>query len=128
MIPMLNPAKLYRAVDAAKTKPFQIRKSWTLAIAAKNNRIVAIGRNTRRLPITTGRNPGGNKLFSFHAEYNVVKRLRGENLNDIDLYVVRLLKKGGFANAKPCKRCEQLINECGIRRVYYTTDGGGMSQ
>ena len=123
---MLNPVKLNRAVNIAKTKPWEIRKSWTVAIAARNNKIVAIGKNTRRLPTTTGRVPEG-KMFSFHAEYNVIKRLRGEDLADIDLYVIRLLKRGGFANAKPCVDCERLINARGIKRVFYT-DGQGMRQ
>lgn len=37
------------------------------------------------------------------------------------LWVARVLKDGSWAMAKPCKNCETLIRNKGVKKVYYTT-------
>ena len=114
---MLNNNKIISIVQKELAKPFEIRKSWTIAIVVRGNKIISIGRNTRRLPLSSvGRD--SKKMYSFHAEYNVLKKVR--DAEGADMYVLRTLKKGGFANAKPCINCERIINERGVKRVFYT--------
>jgi len=37
------------------------------------------------------------------------------------LWVARVLRDGSWAMAKPCKHCETLIRNKGVKKVYYTT-------
>lgn len=114
---MLNNNKITSIVQRELSKPFEIRKSWTIAIIVRGNRIMAISRNTRRLPLSSvGRDT--KKMYSFHAEFNALKKVRYPEGSD--MYVVRLLKLGGFANAKPCINCQRIINKRGLKRVFYT--------
>lgn len=41
------------------------------------------------------------------------------------LFVARVTKSGGVGLAKPCDRCMREIAAHGIKKVYYTLDGGG---
>lgn len=55
---------------------------------------------------------------SVHAEAKVLRK------SDIgcELYVVRVSKKdGSWCMAKPCKNCQVLIRNRGVKKVYYTT-------
>lgn len=56
-----------------------------------------------------------------HAELSALVKSKGK-VNEI--VVVRLLRDGSYANAKPCRICEAAIREAGIKKVYYTTDSG----
>ena len=53
---------------------------------------------------------------SAHAEARVLKKSDW----GCTLYVARVLKDGTWAMAKPCKRCQAIIRNRGVRRVYYT--------
>ena len=49
--------------------------------------------------------------------------------NHIDLagstiFVYRALKDGRCAMARHCSSCMKLIQQCGIKKIYYTTDDG----
>jgi deoxycytidylate deaminase len=114
---MLNNYRITSIIQKELEKPFEIRKSWTIAIIVRGNRIICISRNTRRLPLkSTGKD--SKKMYSYHAEYNALKRVK--YAEGSDMYVVRLLKRGGFANAKPCINCQKIINSKGIKRVFFT--------
>ena len=43
----------------------------------------------------------------------------------ISLYVVRTDDKGNFKNSAPCGNCTKVINELKIKKVVFSTDGGG---
>jgi tRNA(Arg) A34 adenosine deaminase TadA len=36
------------------------------------------------------------------------------------IYIVRVTKDGAWANAKPCIKCQTLIKNKGVKRVYYS--------
>ncbi len=40
------------------------------------------------------------------------------------LYVARVIKNGEWALAKPCKRCQAIIRNRGVKTVYYTIGPG----
>ncbi len=48
----------------------------------------------------------------------------GVDLSGATIYVARYNRNGELALARPCSRCEKLIRQCGIRKVYYTTSNG----
>lgn len=53
---------------------------------------------------------------SSHAESRLSRKL------DIgsEVYVVRLLKTGQYANSRPCLSCQLRLRSRGCKRVYYT--------
>ena len=49
--------------------------------------------------------------------------------NNIDLsgatiFTYRSRKDGSLGLSRPCCRCMKLIKQCGIKKIYYTTDDG----
>jgi deoxycytidylate deaminase len=61
-----------------------------------------------------------------HAETAALLPLmrNGVDLSNATLYVHRQHKDGSIAMARPCEGCMQLIRQCGIKRIRYTTDSG----
>lgn len=62
-----------------------------------------------------------------HAEVSCLLPLLGNKdikWRDCELYVYREYKKGGLAMSRPCRSCQKLIKDLGIRIVHYTTDNG----
>lgn len=59
---------------------------------------------------------------SHHAEFDVLKRLRGVNMSKVRLYVLRFTNSGQMRMAKPCLKCQALLTAHGIlaKRVFYT--------
>lgn len=60
-----------------------------------------------------------------HAEAAVVLAAGFDAAEDCDVYVARVMRGGGVGMAKPCSEiCQPIMREAGVRRVWYTTDGG----
>lgn len=58
-----------------------------------------------------------------HAEVAAIAKLSPEQRKKAyAIYVYRFDRSGRPALAKPCKICQALIREIGIKHVYYTTD------
>ncbi|GAF74312.1 unnamed protein product, partial [marine sediment metagenome] len=51
-----------------------------------------------------------------HAENRVTRKLDYGST----VYVVRVLKNGELANARPCKSCVTIMKLRGVRRCYYS--------
>lgn len=63
-----------------------------------------------------------------HAEIAALRGLRPYDVGKGTIYVVRLLSDEVWALAKPCVRCEEVLTEYNITRVFYSIDGGGFEQ
>lgn len=48
----------------------------------------------------------------------------GVDLSNASIFTYRQHKNGSLACARPCKSCMQLIKDCGIKKIFYTTDDG----
>lgn len=46
------------------------------------------------------------------------------SLSGAEIYVYRRKADGTIGMARPCSSCMELIKQCGIRKVHYTTDDG----
>lgn len=57
-----------------------------------------------------------------HAETHAMFRAGLDNIADMDLYVVRLGRRGDIRYAKPCDVCQYYITNAGLRNVYYSID------
>jgi tRNA(Arg) A34 adenosine deaminase TadA len=59
----------------------------------------------------------GQPIPEHHAEARVLRKCDYGSV----LYVARVLKdRETWANAKPCPKCQALIRNMGVKRVYYT--------
>jgi deoxycytidylate deaminase len=60
----------------------------------------------------------GQKNYDHHAESRVLRKCDYGAI----LYVARVMKadKKTWANARPCSRCRALIQNLGIKKVFYT--------
>lgn len=67
------------------------------------------------------------KYFKYpfcHAEASAILSLGLDNCANKSLYVARVLRDGSWALAKPCKECKKLIEDVGLKEVYYSTSYG----
>lgn len=67
------------------------------------------------------------KYFQYpylHAEAHAILSLGLSNCENKSIYVARVLRDGSWALAKPCKDCQRLISDVGIKEVYYSTNKG----
>ena len=93
------------------------------AVIVKNGRILSTGYNERRYSKHIGKE-------TVHAEeaaiIKLLERAAFKDLAGATMYVTRFTPAGNTGLAKPCDRCERLINTVGIRSVFYSTmDGFG---
>jgi tRNA(Arg) A34 adenosine deaminase TadA len=90
--------------------PF-IRKDYLLAavIQRKDGAIVVSANSLSHLPTPSG-----------HAEARAIRKADVGST----LYVARVTRDGEWAMSKPCKHCQALIRNRGIKKVYYTIGPG----
>lgn len=66
--------------------------------------------------------------FSTHAEIDVLRLFRAKRYRSIrrncQLIVVKLSKRGGFGESKPCLSCLRALKQAGITKIHYTTKDG----
>jgi len=56
-----------------------------------------------------------------HAEFNAIKKVdKRHSLSDAVLYIVRVRKDGSVSNSKPCCECRKMLNNSGVKAVYYS--------
>jgi deoxycytidylate deaminase len=61
---------------------------------------------------------------TIHAEVKAILSCPRSKLQGSEIWVYREDSKGNPAMAKPCKHCQKIILEAGIKRIYYTVEGG----
>lgn len=92
------------------------------AVLVKNGKIINSGRNQycsrQRIRMFNAQ-----RIWSIHAEMNVLNGIPKSVTRGADLYVVRVThyRPYGFMNSKPCAICSALCRKAGIRNVYYST-------
>lgn len=62
------------------------------------------------------------KYPHLHAESHCILAHGIESCRGTIMYVVRTLKDGTLANAKPCEVCQGIMLDVGVRVCYYTQD------
>lgn len=67
---------------------------------------------------------GHPHAHSLHAESAALLKIKDLDLkwNKVEIYISRPLKCRPYGLAKPCKACEKLIKDMGIRKIHYTSD------
>lgn len=91
--------------------PRSVKKSTMIAIIFNRNKIISYGFNTRKF-YTDG-------TWTYHAEEQAIKKA-GLRAKGAKILVVRIKKDHTYGLARPCKRCNSLINRAGIVKMEYT--------
>ena len=65
-------------------------------------------------------------MHSLHAEIACLNMLRDQDIpyKDLELYIVRLRRDLDYGLARPCAACFNYIKSLGVRKIYYTSNGG----
>ncbi|MFA7287403.1 MAG: hypothetical protein WC055_00840 [Melioribacteraceae bacterium] len=117
-------------------KKFKRYIDMAIEIASKNNqkfRLGAIAIDKHGTVLSTGQNSskthtamsklankhGHKDQIKLHAELSAILKSRGKIHS---LIVVRLLRNGKIANAKPCPICSAAISFSGIKNVVFSNE------
>lgn len=93
------------------------------AVIEMGSRVLAVGCNRHRNSPNNVSKPASQS--STHAEQAALRSFLGESLKGATMYVARV--SGGKPRlSRPCKRCQQLIIDAGIRKVIYTAHGSAV--
>lgn len=122
-----------KAASIARTGTFE--KYQLGCIAVLKNRIIAAAPNqlkTHPLQAKFDKYRNFNNIksdtlnmHSLHAEIACLSSIKNDiDFNNIELYTVRLLRRGGFGLARPCAACFEYIKSLGIKKIYYSTNCG----
>lgn len=90
------------------------------AVVLDRGRVVSRGRNSRKTH--TKINKYG--YYCLHAECDAILRASSGNV----LVVVRILRNGQFAEAKPCSKCLEFARDYGITKIIHTTQLGDLQE
>lgn len=52
------------------------------------------------------------------------KNVKKEKIKKVDIAVVRLTRTGDLANARPCRKCLDMMRNLNVRKVFYSTGFG----
>lgn len=88
------------------------------AVVVNKSRVISVGFNKLK---TTPRSP--HKYKQIHAEMNAIFKARTD-LRGCSIYIYRETKDGCLAESKPCPACRQVIEEAGIKNIFYSTSNG----
>jgi len=86
------------------------------ALVVSKSKVLSIGYNKPKTdPISKD-----TTMQQLHAEMSAVKRCREGELQGVDVIIARCRPSGKPGLAKPCKICEDILRDRGVRRVFYT--------
>jgi deoxycytidylate deaminase len=75
--------------------------------------------------------PSASGLWSIHAEVNAIRKVKSRRiLSECDMYIVRIGPEAAgfpFKLSKPCRHCQTIIEEVGVRTVFYSWDENGLT-
>jgi cytidine deaminase len=101
-------------------KYFRLAKSVALKgdtnTARRHFRLGAVGIRSDGTIVIANNVPCRQYTAQAHAEARLVRKLNKGSY----VYVVRILRNGELANARPCNGCQKTMRSRGIKRVYYS--------
>lgn len=100
-------------------------------VAVMGHNIIASGYNRKRTdPLQKEYNKyrfQADTMHTLHAEAMCIKNLlkrKDVSYRDVTLYISRYDVNGKPMLSKPCRSCQRLIKDIGIRKCFYTNYGG----
>jgi cytidine deaminase len=141
-IPVKSPVgMLYFLVEnnMKQIKHTVIHKAYEVALTSdvKRSKIAAILYTTSGHILAAASNKaywGYGSIYTIHAEQFLIakiirmKLISRHRLNDLNIFVCRVMANGKFSNAKPCSKCQALLLEAGLTNVFHTDDNGNIRE
>jgi len=110
------------AVQQAESSVMNYRMG---AVVRRGNTVVGAGCNRNYHPkLRRWRSPYLTEHTGLHAEMAAVWGVRWHSLKGCIIYVVRLKADGTLAMARPCPICQAMLNDAGIKKVFYSNEHG----
>lgn len=103
---MSKVEKYFRLAAQVAEHGDELRQYRLGAVGIRNDGVIVTSSNTRC------RSPQKRA----HAEARLVRKLNRDSV----VFVVRILRNGALANAKPCPDCQKALRGRGIKKVYYS--------
>ncbi len=115
IIDILPIEKIREKANTGTVKSFKL-----IAIAFSGGHLITWATNRRASGIVSD--------ISIHAEEFLIKKLKKINAynryHNIVVLVVRFRRSDNeLVIAKPCTRCEKILRDFGIKKIYYTNNG-----
>ena len=86
------------------------------------NKILSIGQNSFKThPLAK---KFGHRNSSIHAELSSIVRFGVEDCEGLSMAVLRIGRNGKLNLSRPCRCCQNLIQQVDIKNVYYTGGSG----
>ena len=106
-------------------------KTFHTTFIVKKNRIQKIGINNYKThPANLKYKYFGKEgkdirsMVGIHSELSAILKYGREDCSDCIFVNVRIDKNGNPTIAKPCKGCQDLLNQIGFKKVYFTNEQG----
>ena len=133
---ILHPSRVqkgfFRAADAVASLSDHNQTKLGCVLVDKH-RIVSSGHNssTRCSPLqkqmdTTRFGPSDKHKSHVHAETDCLLPLirQGIDISGSDIYLSRRHRNGSLALSRPCPGCMSLLRAVGVKRAYFSVEGG----
>ncbi len=119
ILPMIRPYEHRWLTNAVNLAEMSTHPQWKVAaILVKGGRVLSMGVNRyRNSPAKVGL-----EGVSYHAEEVALKR--AGDASGATIYVARVTRSGYLGLAKPCEKCQELLETHGVRRAVWTTQHG----
>lgn len=102
-------------------------------VAVYKNHVLAVGYNTNKThPLQMKYNWYRKKTYpgeftqKLHAEISCIMQIKDMNIDfsKVELYIYRENGNKELAMSRPCGACMKAIDDLGIKKIHYTTNGG----
>lgn len=130
--PTKKQQSFFRVADAiASLSDHNQAKLWCVLV--DKHRIVSSGHNSatrcsllQKQMDTSRFGPSDKHRGPVHAETACLLPLirQGYDMTRSDLYIVRRHRNGSLALSRPCPGCMSLLRANGVRRVFFSVEGG----
>jgi Cytidine and deoxycytidylate deaminase zinc-binding region len=123
----MNQKTINRTIEIAKALcPLNLQHRCShIAFLVKCGKIVYIGTNScKSHPKTLEFAYRNHQMVGLHAELAVCMKSGKEDLQNYELIVLRIDRRGNLNNSRPCCGCQSVIKQFNIHNVYYSNSHG----
>lgn len=126
----MNAKTLKRAISIAHIMCPINREMRTshVAFLIKKGKIVHVGWNKNKTHPENLNHPYHDGRTGLHAELDVCLKSGLEDLSTYEMIVIRVDRLGRMCNSRPCNGCQSIINQMGIKKVWYSNIIGRMQE
>lgn len=98
-------------------------KTFHVTFILNKNKILSIGINNPKTHPKTLKYDYWDDV-GVHSELSAVIKLGKEDCSNYTFINIRLKKDGTVASSKPCRGCQDMLNQIGFKKIFFTNDLG----